>query len=123
VTVPADGAPRDGAATASAVERVLEAVQQAVFRYPVATKAAFRALVAEGRRYAGTAEGAELLVRLQGSAGVERARLVWDVLTVRAFADDGDALPAFFVDRLAEALRSDHLEPLLGRVMGRWFER
>jgi hypothetical protein len=108
---------------AGAVERTLEAVQRAIFRYPVATKAAFRALVAEGRRYAETTEGAELLTRLQGSPAVERARLLWEVVGVRAFADDAEALPGFFVDRLAEALRMEPLEPILGRVMGRWLGR
>jgi hypothetical protein len=108
------------AGSADAVERALHAVQRAIFRYPVATKAAFRALVAEGRRYAGTPEGAALHARLQGSPAVAKARLLWDVLSVRAFAEDGDALPEFFVDRLAQALRAEHLEPLLARALERW---
>ncbi len=112
-----------GPAGDAAVEETLRAVQRALFRHPVAAQSAFRALVAEGRRYAGTPEGAELLERLRRSAAVARARLLWEVLSVRSFAETEEGMPELFVDRLASALRVEHLEPLLARALEPWWRR
>jgi hypothetical protein len=98
----------------------LEAVHRAIFKYPMAIQAAFGALVAEGRRYAQTEDGAILCDRLARAREMGRARLLWDVLSLSAFTEQSEGpLPSVFADTLVRALRSRHLEPLLSKVLER----
>ena len=77
----------------------------------------FAALVAEGRRYAATPEGEAWRARLAGTDLIHRARVVWDVTTLRALEDDPDTLlPTALVDAIVQAARRDDLEPFLSRL-------
>jgi hypothetical protein len=96
---------------------LLAQLQLIVVQYPIAAQALFRALVAEGKAFAKTPDGAEWAARLAGSAMVRRGRLAWDVLTLRAFDDDPEVtIPSVFLDALAKTAAMDALEPLLSRM-------
>lgn len=99
------------------LSRALETLERALFKYPLAVQAAFGALVAEGRRFAATPEGAIWRERLQRSQGAGRARLVWEVLSLSSFTERSDGpLPSALLDKLVRAVKHRHLEPLLSRV-------
>ncbi len=100
----------------------LAAVQRIIFKYPMATQAAFSALVAEGRRFATTSEGRNLALRLTRAKEMHRARMLWEVLSMSAFTERYDGpLPSLFVDTLVRTLKTQHLEPLLTRIFQRRF--
>ncbi|MBY0279184.1 hypothetical protein K2Z84_27950 [Candidatus Binatia bacterium] len=99
------------------LERLLAELQALVVQYPIATQAAFRALVAEGRAFARTPRGQELAQSIADSPLVRRGRMAWDVVTARAFDDDPDVtIPTVFLDALAKTAAVDALEPLLSRL-------
>jgi hypothetical protein len=99
---------------------VLNAVQGAIERHPMAVQAAFAALSREGRRFAGTDEGAEWMSRLQGSELMSRLRVIWDSLSVTAFTEEtSEALPSFFLDGIVRASSEPGLETKLSRVFER----
>jgi hypothetical protein len=96
------------------LKSMLARTQRVIFKYPLAAQAAFTALTAEGRRFAGTSEGALWLERLQGAEQTERARLLWEILSLRGFNEgEGDPLPSVFLEALVRALKLPSLEPLL----------
>ncbi len=109
--------------TAPLVDEVLaqslRAVHRALFRYPMATQAAFSALVTEGRKFATTPEGAEWKARLLAARESGRAQLVWEILSSRNFTEQGQGtLPGTLLDALGRAIRVKQLEPLLARILG-----
>src|SRR5687767_10038398 len=63
------------------LSRVLYELQLLVIKHPISAQAAFRALIAEGRRFAETEEGATWKSRLAGSELMLRSRSVWEVAT------------------------------------------
>jgi hypothetical protein len=100
--------------------RLLESIRGSVFRHPIATQAAFAALVAEGRRFAMTPEGAALLQALLRSPTISRLRVAWEVLTMSAFVESPQgAVPSVFIDTLVQRLKVTALEPLLARLLER----
>lgn len=102
------------------VEAALRSLRLAIFKYPMAVQAAFSALAAEGRRFAETPEGAEWLARLEHAERTGRARLLWDVLSLRSFTERRDApLPSALVEALSRALSVRHVEPLVTRIFGK----
>jgi hypothetical protein len=101
------------------VERVLGRLRDAVLRHPAATQAAFSALVAEGRRFARTEDGAALADALAGSELLARGRMIWEVLTMSAFVEGEDGLPSVIIDELARAASNGSLESVLSRVFER----
>ena len=97
--------------------RALDALRKALARHPIAAQAAFAALAAEGRRFALTPEGASLRARLAKSETFHRARLVWDTVSVTAFAEEPvDPLPSAYVESVLQATQLDALEPFLSRL-------
>jgi hypothetical protein len=99
---------------------LLEAVRTAAFRHPLAVQAAFSALVREGRRFAKTEEGVQMLDALLHSTSLSRLRVVWEVLTMSAFVERPDgAVPSVFIDTLVRGLKVNALEPLLARLLER----
>jgi hypothetical protein len=115
-----EDAPASTSVEVSELEALLESTRAAVFRHPIAVQAAFAALVAEGRRYAETEEGAELLEGLLRSPGLSRLRVAWEVLTMSAFVEKPEgALPSVFVDTLMRGLKLAALEPMLARLLER----
>lgn len=97
---------------------VLRCLQHVLLRHPVAAQAAFAALVAEGRRFAGTPAGADWQRRLTGSALLRRLRAPWDAATLWMLEDGTpDVLPSAYVDALCSVAQSDVLEETVQRLM------
>ena len=95
----------------------LRGFQDLLLLHPVAAQAAFSGLVAEGRRYAETGEGAEWLQRLAGSDLARRGRVVWEVVTMKMLEEQSeDVLPSAYLDALIGASASGELEPLLAKL-------
>ena len=100
--------------------RMLRRARAILFRYPIASQAALRALVAEGRAFATTPEGAALAERLVRAELVQRARVVWEVATANAVTGDGEQLiPSAVLEALAAAAAQSPLEPWLARELER----
>ncbi|MEW6268246.1 MAG: hypothetical protein AB1689_02980 [Thermodesulfobacteriota bacterium] len=98
------------------LDRVVRQIQALLLAYPLAAQAMFRALVAEGRAFAATAEGRRWAERLVHSPLVRRGRLLWDVATVRALDDDPDVLlPSALAEAFVKLTAKEVLEPLLSR--------
>jgi hypothetical protein len=94
--------------------RALRVLQRALFDFPIASQAAFSALVAEGRSFARTAEGKEWEERLRDSELVVRGRVAWEVLTQSAFTEDEQTvLPSVILDAFARTTAINALEPFL----------
>jgi len=96
---------------------LLRDLQAVVLKHPVAAEGAFRALVAEGRRFARTPEGARWHARLSGSELLDRVRLVFETSTLWMLEHDADGvLPSSYVDALFTAASHPAMEPLLDRL-------
>jgi hypothetical protein len=99
---------------------LLRSLQNAVFRHPIAIQSLYAALVREGREYAKTPEGAELLQGLARSPGLAKTRMAWEVITLSAFVEHPDsALPSVFIDKLVREIKVSALEPILSRLFER----
>jgi hypothetical protein len=100
--------------------RVLRQLQVAALKHPAAAKAAFGALVAEGRAFAQTPEGTAWRDRLAGSALLHRARLVFDFPGLSMLQSDRpDFLPSAYVDAIFMLACSDKPADLLDSMF-RW---
>jgi hypothetical protein len=110
----------NGEATAQerALTPLLRKVHRALFRHPIAVQAAFSSLVAEGKRYARTPEGAAWRAQLMGARETANAQLLWEILSTRSFTEQADGvLPSTLVDALSRAIRFRQVEPLLARIL------
>jgi hypothetical protein len=86
----------------------------------MAAQAAFSALVAEGRRFAKTPEGADWQKRLLSARETGSAQLLWEILSSRTFTERSEgALPSTLLDALSRAIRINSVEPLLARILER----
>ena len=95
----------------------LRAAQVILLKYPIAAQALIAALIAEGRRFAATPEGARWKESLAGSDLLRRGRAVWEAATLRAFdADPERPLPTTYLEAFARACQRGDLEPLLARL-------
>jgi hypothetical protein len=100
-----------------ALELVVEGVRDSIMRHPIATQAAFAALVAEGKRFAESERGKLLAEQLARSELVARLRVVWESLSMTAFVEQPDVpLPSFFLDGVVRAAAEQGLESLLSRA-------
>jgi hypothetical protein len=100
-----------------AVRRALLTVHRILLAYPTAAKAAYGALVAEGRAYARTEEGQELRERLCASPHVTRAALLWRSLTLGMLVEDeASELPSTYLDNVLRLAEEDDLPAVLGRL-------
>jgi len=96
---------------------VLRALQGVALKHPVAFQAGFAALVAEGRRFAETAEGAAWRERLAHSALLHRARLALEVGTLWMLEDEPRGpMPSAYLDALFLAASGPELEPLVDHL-------
>ncbi len=97
--------------------RRLREIQLAILKHPVAAQAAFAALVAEGRRFAQTEEGATLMRRLTRSALLDRVRLAFETSTLWVLdADASETLPSAYLDALFQVASGPELELVLDRL-------
>jgi len=102
-----------------ALQGPLRLAQRLLLEHPEAAQRLFSALVAEGRRYAETPEGAALAQRLEGSALIRRGRVVWEVTTLNLLEESApSALPTRLLDLFAHATAIEALEPFLARLYG-----
>src|SRR5579872_2706306 len=80
---------------------ILRQLQSLVLKHPVAAKAAFNALIAEGRAFARTPEGKAWRDRLIGSELLHRARLVLDFPGLSLLElDSSTVLPSAYLDAI-----------------------
>jgi hypothetical protein len=92
---------------------VLRRLQALVLTHPVAAKAAFGALVAEGEAFAQTPEGRECRNRLASSEILHRARLIFDLLGLSMLVrEDSGPLPSSYVDAIFMLASSNKPEEL-----------
>jgi hypothetical protein len=93
---------------------LVEAGRCALLKHPRAVQAMYRALVAEGRRFAETEQGRAWRARLEASEPIARARTLWEATTLNVLeAEPGGALPGALLDMLAHAISRGDLEDVL----------
>ena len=90
-----------------------------VLKHPVAARAAVRALVAEGRRFAETEDGARWKRRLDGSELARRGQAIWEIGSMNLLDGEGAVLPTQLIDAFCYATTRRDLEPALARVFER----
>lgn len=96
---------------------LLRHVQLVLFKHPVASQAAFAALMAEGRRFAATPEGASWKTALEGSNIVRNGRRLWDAVSMSMLEEDpATIVPSAYLEALLRAARSIDLEAILGKL-------
>lgn len=105
------------AAPADPLAALLVALQRAVFRHPLAMQDLFATLVAQGRAYAETPEGAELAEKLSRSELVARSRSIWEAGTLGALSEQPEIMPDSLLEMLTRLVAHEGLEPLISA----WF--
>ncbi|MCP3100723.1 hypothetical protein LZ198_17780 [Myxococcus sp. K15C18031901] len=86
------------------LEDLLMKAQLLVLHHPVAAQAAYAALVAEGRRFAESTEGAKWRDTLMDSPLVQRARTLWEKTTLSLLEEvPVGLLPSTLIDILVAA--------------------
>lgn len=102
-------APPDDGPTA-----LLRQLQLLLLKHPVAAQAAFSALVAEGRRFAATPEGAAWKSSLASSDLVRKGRQLWDALTLNLLEEDASTVvPSAYLEAIFRVATSPELEAVL----------
>jgi hypothetical protein len=93
---------------------LLRRAQVLLLRYPIAAQAAFAALIAEGRRFATTPEGAAWKAALASSDLVRHGRRVWDAVSFNMLEDDpSTVIPSAYLEALLRAARAADIDGLL----------
>jgi|SRR5579859_4703980 len=95
---------------------VLRQAQRVLLVHPLAAQAAFAALMAEGRAFAQTAEGAAWKARLERSELVERVAVLWDNVTWNLLEESPETLPSRLLDVVVMAAGIAPLDGLLARL-------
>jgi hypothetical protein len=96
---------------------VLREMQYVLLSHPVASQAAFGALVAEGRRFGRSREGESWKRRLEGSDLLRRARVVWEVASMKMLEENPSAvLPSAWIEAIAAVATRDQLEQFLSQL-------
>lgn len=96
---------------------VIAHAQRAIFEHPIAAQAAFAALVAEGREFQKTAEGAAWRERLERSPLREKAEAIWEGLTLNILEQDKQTVvPSRIVDLLVKLLHERALDTILAKL-------
>jgi len=110
-----DGADRDDPEVR--LRRLLVQAHTFLMEHPLAARAVFSGLAAEGRAYAKSENGAALREQLRQSSLVRRGALLWNSLTMGMLDDNEPTrLPSAYLDALVEAATTENLEELLGKV-------
>ena len=95
---------------------LLRELQRVLLMHPVACQAAFGALIAEGRRFAETAEGREWRNRLVHSPLLAQVRLVFDLSTLGLLEERGAGLPSTYLDALFMVAAGGDADGILNRM-------
>lgn len=97
----------------------LRGLQEALFRHPLAFRAAFAGLVEEGRRFADTPEGAAWLERLRESPLLPRIRLFGKMLSFSMLEQDApERLPSAYLEGLFRLAGHPDADRVLDRLFG-----
>jgi hypothetical protein len=112
-----DGLPTVYLPSSETALQVLRLLQGLVLKHPIAAKAAFDALIAEGRTFAQTPEGKAWHDKLAASELLHRARLVLDFPGLSMLERESpEVLPSAYLDTifmLASSRKPDELlDPL-----------
>jgi hypothetical protein len=98
---------------------LLRRLQVLLLKHPIVVQAAFSALVAEGRRFATTPEGAAWKSALASSPLLQQGRRLWDALSLNIPEEDpAIVLPSAYIEALFQASASSQLEELLRKLQG-----
>jgi hypothetical protein len=98
---------------------LFRALQRTLFRHPLAFRAAFAALAAEGRRFAGTPEGEACRQRLAASELLPRARLFGRMLGFSMLEEDEpERLPSAYLEGLFRLAGHPDADRVLDRLFG-----
>lgn len=92
---------------------ILERARRAVLAHPIAAQALFEAFVADGRRFAATAEGRRWRAELAGSELIRRARFVCEACALSAYGDHVTTTPSDLLDAVVLAVGVEGLESIL----------
>jgi hypothetical protein len=97
----------------------LRTLQEALFRHPLAFRAAFAALVEEGRRFAETPEGGAWVERLRDSPLLPRLRLFGKLLSFSMLEQDApEELPSAWLEGLFRLAGHPDADRVLDRLFG-----
>lgn len=78
---------------------LIRQIQSFILKHPVASKAAYCALIEEGKSFATTPDGVKLAAKLERSELLHRARLLLDLPGLSALETSSDAaLPSSYID-------------------------
>jgi hypothetical protein len=101
----------------AAVVDLLRDLQRAALTHSEAARALFGAMVREGQLFGQTAEGRRWKERLQRSALLERALLVWQSATLWITEESAEGVtPSAVIDAVASAAASPRRDLLLDQV-------
>ncbi|MFE8596122.1 hypothetical protein [Archangium violaceum] len=113
---------REGAGVADGSEEgeqveLLRRLQGLLLEHPLSAQAAFSALMAEGRRFAATPEGAAWKAALAGSDLVRNGRQLWDVLSLNLLEEEqSTVVPSSYLEALFRVASSPELDALIRRL-------
>jgi hypothetical protein len=98
---------------------LLERVRDAVLRQPAVGHAITSFLVAEGRHFATSEEGARWLVALRDAPEVERLRQIWEATTLNVFDDEDDAqaVPQAWVDVIVDLAAVERVDRIVAALL------
>ena len=96
---------------------VLLEAQKLLLVHPIAAQSAFAALIAEGRAFAETPEGADWKVRLENSELVARVATLWENVTFNVLEEEGTLLPTRLLDVIVMAAGIAPLDGFLARLL------
>jgi hypothetical protein len=86
-------------------------------QHPLAAQAAFSALLAEGRCFAGTPEGAAWKAALAGSDMVRHGRPLWEALSLNSLEEEPSAVvPSSYLEAIYRAVSFTGLEGLIRQL-------
>lgn len=98
------------------LSRLLFELRWLIVRHPIAAQAAYRTLIAEGRRFGATGAGRAWRARLEHSELVRRGASILELGTLGMLDDDASgALPTQLIDAFARAASRRDLEEALAR--------
>jgi hypothetical protein len=113
------GSPAHAGSSEEVLLGLLRRLQLLLLKHPIVVQEAFSALVAEGRRFAGTPEGAAWRSALASSPLLQQCRRLWDALSLNIPEEDpATVVPSAYIEALFRATASSQLEELLRQLQG-----
>lgn len=98
------------------LETLLVNARRVLIKYPIAGAAGYRALMAEGRKFADTPEGREIQEMLTRSPVFLKARTLFEGMSGGMLRDEPSMLPSVILDAGMAELAHSEIERLLERL-------